>query len=55
MKKTEEINSFIKIAFSVAGTVMFIIPYTAIMAFGSDLVHTKPGMLGESHNLIYYS
>lgn len=46
LKRREEINEFIKIAFKVAGTVMIIIPLTAIMAFGTDLVHTKKGLLG---------
>jgi ubiquinone biosynthesis protein COQ9 len=34
---------------------MIIIPLTAIMAFGTDLVHSNTGLLEESHNLIYYS
>ena len=34
---------------------MIIIPLTAIMAFGTDLVHTTKGLLGSSHDLIYYS
>lgn len=55
LKKREEINEFIKIAFKVAGTVMIIIPITAIMAFGTNLVHSDTKLLGSSHNLIYYS
>lgn len=34
---------------------MFIIPITAIMAFGNDLVTENVGLLGASHSLKYYS
>jgi hypothetical protein len=56
LKRREEIDEFIKIAFKVAGSVMIIIPFTAVMAFGNNLIHSNTGLLGEgSHKLIYYS
>ena len=56
LKRREEIDDFIRIAFKVAGAVMIIIPLTAIMTFGNNLVHSQTGLLGEgSHKLIYYS
>jgi len=55
LKYSKEISGFIKIAFAVAGTTMVIIPITAIMAFGNNLIHPYVSMLGESHSLIYYN
>jgi hypothetical protein len=55
LKYRTEISGFIKIAFMVAGTAMVIIPITAIMAFGNNLLHPETHMLGESHSLIYYN
>lgn len=34
---------------------MVLIPISAIMAFGENLVHSKVAMLGESHSLVYYN
>lgn len=34
---------------------MVLIPLTAIMAFGNNLIHPKTTMFGASHSLIYYN
>jgi hypothetical protein len=34
---------------------MLIIPITAAFAFGNNLISPSAGMLGDGHNLIYYS
>jgi len=34
---------------------MVLIPFTAIMAFGNNLIHPKVSMLGASHSLVYYN
>ena len=50
-----QIHPFLKIGFITAGTTMLIIPITAALAFGNDLVDKRVSMLGEGHKLIYYN
>ena len=49
-----QIYSFLKIGFITAGATMLVIPITAALAFGNDLVE-KRTMLGSGHSLIYYN
>ena len=49
-----QIKSFFNIGFIVAGTVMLIIPITATLAFGNELVH-RASDLGVDHSLTYYN
>ena len=50
-----QIQSFLNIGFLTAGTTMLIIPITAAMAFGNDLIDNRT-MLGDGgHNLVYYN
>jgi hypothetical protein len=51
-----QIQSFLNIGFVTAGFTMLIIPITAAMAFGQDLIDNRASMLTEGgHNLIYYN
>ena len=43
---SKEVFRFLRIAFMVAGCTMILIPITASMAFGEELIHKKTGMLG---------
>ena len=48
-----QIKSFFNIGFVVAGTVMLVIPITATLAFGNDLVQNAVD-LEANHSLTYY-
>ena len=41
--------------FLTAGITMLIIPITASLAFGNDLVERKAEMLAAGHKLVYYN
>ena len=51
----KQIQSFLNIGFLTAGITMLIIPITAALAFGNDLVEKRTDMLGAGHKLIYYN
>ena len=51
-----QITYFLKYAFLIVGISMIVIPITAIMAFGNNLIHPGfNGLLGSTHKLIYYN